>query len=250
MRRQRNKNSVLKRICRKIIAMVLIIGIPVVLFLFSFSVKKADVIGAERYTNKQIREMVLQTEADYNCVYLYLKYRFFTTPKIPFVEKIDVDMEDNHSVTIYVYEKMVTGCVEYMGQYLYFDKDGIVVESSPEKIEKVPVIFGLQFNEIVLNEKLNIQNEELFNLILNMTKSIDKYELDVDKIYFSSNYEITLECGEVNVLLGKKNNYDEALSDLGNILKEAEGTQLYELDMRDYKKSSGSVIGKSKKSTQ
>ena len=46
---------------------------------------------------------------------------------------------------ITVYEKAVIGYIRYMGCNMYFDKDGIVVESSTETFEKVPEIIGLKF---------------------------------------------------------------------------------------------------------
>jgi cell division protein FtsQ len=292
--RPRSSNSVRKRIFRKAIIALLALGIPMLLFLFQFGIQKAEVIGESRYTDQQIRDMVLESRLDYNSVYLYLKYRFFTTPDIPFIEKLDIEMNSRHEVTIYVYEKIVTGCVYVMGEYMYFDKDGIIVESSSEKVEKVPVIEGLQFRDIVLHDKLKLLDEEqtkeedsgqentggdtqsgeensgssdeqetekdeeestgakdkLFDIILNLTKLINKYELDVDVVRFDENNNVTLKCGDIRVLLGKKNDYEVALSDLKNILAKAEGTKAYELDMRDYSKESNYVIGKSKDSTE
>ena len=35
-----------------------------------------------------------------------------------------------NTVTVQVYEKSVAGCIEYMENYVYFDKDGIVLETS------------------------------------------------------------------------------------------------------------------------
>lgn len=263
--RQRHSNSVPRRIFRKTLAVLLIIGIPVLVFISTFQIKKVDVAGENRYTQEQIITQVMQSKLDYNSLYLYLKYRFFSDVKMPFVEKIDVQMVDNHSVTIYVYEKMVAGCVEFMGEYLYFDKDGIVVESSSTKLEDVPIIKGLEFDKIILNEKLEVQNEELevqtevqtevqgdtptetpteapteapeeeltevqngklFDTIINLTQLIEKYDLAVDTVIFNKEYEVTVECGKIRVFLGKKSNYDEALSELKNILTEAEGMDI------------------------
>jgi cell division protein FtsQ len=263
-------------------------GIPAVLFLFTFHIKSASVVGNSRYTQEQIKEIIMKTKPDSNSIYLYLKYKYFVKPKIPFVEKVDVDMVNRHSVRITVYEKKLAGCVEFMGEYLYFDKDGIVVESSSKMLEDVPLIKGLKFSEIVLNEKLKIQKDkvnrnikpetlteesadqgalkaqteetadqneleeqkdDIFDVIMNITQMIEKYKLDVDTVSFNENDEVTLKCGDIKVLLGKKDTYDEVLSDLKNILKEAEGIELTELDMRNYKKGTGYVIGKQKKST-
>lgn len=278
--RQRNYYSVPKRIIKKFVIALLIIGIPVILFLNVFCLKEVDVTGSKRYSDKQIKELVLKTRLDYNSILLYLKYHYLKTPDIPFVEKIDVEMTTNHKVTVYVYEKMVIGCVEFMGEYLYFDKDGIVVESSPKKIENVPVINGLQFNEIVLNKKLHVlnydndqsdntelsnntgqsieteqnaqteQSKKLFHVILNLTKLISKYELNVNSINFDYSNEVSLRCKDIRVLLGDKSDYEEALSDLKNILKKAKKTDLYELDMRNYNEDSNYVIGKSKKTPE
>jgi cell division protein FtsQ len=226
------------------------IGIPLVLFVSTFHIEKVDVVGTKRYTVQQMNEMIFQSKQDYNSLYLYLKYRFFEEPRIPFVEKIDVKMIDNHSVTIFVYEKMVAGCVDFMGEYLYFDKDGIIVESSSQRLEGIPIIKGLEFSEIILNEKLKVQKDELYDVIINITQLIEKYELDVDIVSFNNNYEVTFYCNDIKILLGKKSTYDEVLSDLKNILIEAEGTELSEIDLSNYNNGTGYIIGKPKKSTE
>lgn len=281
--RQRNSNNVLLRICRRTLAILLIIGIPAVLFVSTFHIKKLEVVGAQRYTPEQITAHVMQTKQDSNALYLYLKYHYFTNVRMPFVEKIDVEMVDSHTVTIFVYEKMVAGCVEFMGEYLYFDKDGIIVESSSKRLEDIPVIKGLQFNKIVLNEKLELQknalqksevqtdvaktddektdevqkdevqmNEvqmnELFDTIINLTQLVKKYDLGVKTISFNNKYEVTVDCGDIKVLLGKKSTYDEVLSELKNILTETKGMQLT-IDMRNYVKGTDYIIAKPKKPT-
>jgi cell division protein FtsQ len=228
--RPRRSNNVPKRIIKKILAILLIIGIPVSLVTISFELKNVTVLGMHQYTPEEIKDKIIQTKLDSNAVYLYMKYRYFTNVSIPFVEKIDVEMVDNHSVNIYVYEKMVAGCVEFLGEYLYFDKDGIIVESSPNRLEGIPVIKGLKYDKVILHEKLEVQKDELFDVIINLTQLITKHELNVDSIQFTSDYEVKLNCGDIKVLLGKKNTYDEAIAELKNILKEADGMKL-EIDL-------------------
>ena len=61
----------------------------------------------------------------------------------------------------------------HRGSYLYFDRDGIVVESSRIKLEDIPVITGLNFSRIVLHEQLKVQKEEMFTVILSTdTRSV------------------------------------------------------------------------------
>ncbi len=247
--KSRNSNNVLVRICRRLILILLILGIPSILFISTFYIKKLDVVGSRQYTPEQITTELIKTKLDSNSLYLYLKHRYFVDVTIPFVEKIDVTMTDTHTITIYVYEKMVAGCVEFMGEYMYFDKDGIIVESSSDRLDDIPVISGLKFNKIMLGEKLEVQKDELFDVIINLTQLIRKYELDVDRITFSSDYNVTLDCGDIRVLLGKKSTYDEALSELKNILIEAKGMEIT-LDMRNYVKGTQNIIGKQKNPTE
>src|SRR5690606_26754014 len=150
--------------------------------------------GVTRYTPEEIQGKIIQTKYDNNTLLLYIRLKYFTEINIPFIEDIDLEILDNHSVNIIVYEKKVTGCVNFLGEYLYFDKDGIVVESSAKRLEDIPQIKGLKFDKIILHEKLEVQKDELFDIILNLTQLIDKYELDIDTISFNSKYEVTVEC--------------------------------------------------------
>jgi cell division protein FtsQ len=245
---RRNSENVLIRLCKKILGVLLIIGIPAAAFISTFHMKVINVEGSERYTKEAITTQLVKSKPDSNSLYFYLKYKYFENPKIPFVEKLDVELTNNHTVTVYVYEKMVTGCVDFMGEYLYFDKDGIVVESSSKRLKDIPEIKGLQFDKIILNQKLEVQKDELFQVILNLTQQIDKFDLDVDTIRFNIDYEVTVDCGDIKVLLGKRSTYDEVLAELTNILKEAKGMDIV-LDMREFQKGTNRIIAKQKKPT-
>ena len=76
-----------------------------------------------------------------------------------------------------------------MGCNMYFDKDGIVVESSTDLYENVPQIDGLKFDSIVINTKLDVGNADIYNTILDLIQSFDKYDIDVDKVYFDASYK-------------------------------------------------------------
>ena len=50
------------------------------------------------------------------------------------------------------------GYVAYMGANFYFDKDGVVVESSSEETEGIPCISGLKFDSLALYQKLSVKD--------------------------------------------------------------------------------------------
>jgi len=231
--KQKKTRSIRKIFILKMLGTLLAIGIPVAIFISTFYLQKVTVEGVTRYTPEEIQGKIIQKKYDNNTLLLYLRLKYFTDISIPFIEDIDLEFVDNHSVNIIVYEKKVTGCVKFLGEYLYFDKDGIVVESSAQRLQDIPQIKGLKFDKIILHEKLEVQKDELFDVILNLTQLIDKYELDIDTISFNSKYEVTVECGNIRVLLGKRSTYDEVLAELKNILLEVDGRKL-NIDMRKY----------------
>lgn len=253
---RRNSNSVLKRIMTRLLKFAIFVGVPVLLFLYTFRLEKVTITGAERNSSDQIKEQIIKDRWDNNALLLYLKYTYFTDVDIPFVEKLDFKLVNNNTVDIRVYEKMVTGCVEFMGEYLYFDKDGIVVESSSKQLEDIPQIKGLHFNRILLNETLRVQKDELFDVILNLTQLIDKFGLEVTTIQFNNNYEVRVDCGNISADLGRRSTYDEVLAELRNIIQgtnkelaeildKLEGQELV-LDMTKYNKDTDQIVAKPK----
>lgn len=188
-----------------------------------FSVTEVVVEGNEHYTDEQIKEMLLSGGVLDNSLYLSLKYRNKEMKDIPFVETMDVEILSNHTIRINVYEKALAGCISYLGSYMYFDKDGTVVESSDSLTEGVPQIKGLTFDHVVLHEKLPVEDTAVFSRILKVTQLLGKYELEADKIFFGSDKDITLYFNQVRVLLGTDENIDEKIMQLVYILPNLEG---------------------------
>src|SRR5690606_6597144 len=140
--KQKKSRSILKILFLKTLGILLVIGIPAVIFINTFYLQSITIKGVTRYTPEEIQGKIIQTKYDNNTLLLYIILKYFTEINIPFIEDIDLEILDNHSVNIIVYEKKVTGCVNFLGEYLYFDKDGIVVESSAKRLEDIPQIKG------------------------------------------------------------------------------------------------------------
>lgn len=228
---RRNNSSVLRRISIRLLKLVIFIGTPVAIFAYTFQLKNITVTGTMRYNDDEIIERLVYSEADSNTLLFYLKYKYFMDIRVPFVEKMSFELVDIHSVDIKVYDKKIIGCIDFMGDYLYFDKDGIIVESTSSRLENIPLVKGLKYQKIVLNEKLEVQKEELFDVILNLTQQIEKREIKVDTIIFNNDYEVTVVSGDIKALLGRRSTYDEILAKLKNIIIKSEGRKLT-IDMR------------------
>lgn len=198
-----------------------------------YTIKTITVDGNLHYTNDEIVEMVIKNRLDQNSIYLSLKYKNKGIRGIPFIEKMSVNILAPDTINIVVYEKAVAGYIEYLGKYMYFDKDGIIVETSDVKTEGVPQITGLQFDHVVLHESLPIENGDIFQSILDITQLLEKYEISVDKIYFDKNDQMILYFENIRVRLGDISNIDDKIIRLKAILPELEG-QKGVLKMENY----------------
>ena len=191
--------------------------------LTNYTVTTSYVEGNVHYTDEEILDMVMTGRYGNNSLLLSLKYKDKSIVGVPFVEKMDVSVVDPHTIKIEVYEKALAGYVEYLEHYMYFDKDGIVVECSDEKTEGVPLVTGLSFDHVVLYEPLPVEDSSIFQSILSITQLVNKYELSTDRIYFGSDGSLTLYFGEVRASLGTGDNLDEKIMELQYMLPELSG---------------------------
>lgn len=199
----------------------------------NYRVTTVRVDGNVHYTNEEIMEMVMGGRFGDNSLFLSLKYRDKGIEGVPFVETMDVDIEAKDTIRITVYEKALAGYVRYLGRYVYFDKDGIVVETSEEETAGIPQVTGLTFDHVILHDRLPVDKPELFDEILNITQQLAKYDLSADRIYFNGNYEVTLYFGEAKVDLGETRDIDEKIMKLQYILPDLLGKS-GTLNMREY----------------
>ena len=197
-----------------------------------FRVQNISVEGNVHYTSEEIEAMVLTDRLSYNSLYLSLKYRNKEIRDIPFIETMSVRVDSPDSITIRVYEKSVAGYVEYMGRYMYFDRDGIVVESSETRTEGIPQVTGIRFDHVVLYEALPVKNTDIFQEILSITQMLSKHQITTDKIYFNESNEITLYFDNIRAKLGK-DNLEEKVMRLEQILPNLLGESGV-LDLQNY----------------
>lgn len=191
--------------------------------LTSYKVEKVIVEGNVHYTNEQMQEMLLKGRFGYNTLYLSWYYKNREIKDIPFIQTIDVEPIDKKTIRIHVYEKAMAGYVECLGQFFYFDKDGMVVESSKIRTVGIPQVVGISFEHIILNDYLPIEDTSIFETILEITQLLSKYQLEADRLVFGKNYDLTIEFDRVRAKMGDLETLDEKCSVLREILPNLEG---------------------------
>ena len=188
-----------------------------------YKVTKVEVEGNEHYTDEEIKNMILQGGMSENSLFLSLKYRNKEISDIPFIESMTVEVIAPDAIEILVYEKALAGCAETLGNYVYFDREGIVVEISDEQTPGIPLVIGLRIGSFALGEALPVEDGAIFGDILSITQLLSTYEIDATKIYFDKSRNLTLYFDDARASLGEGNEVEEKLMLLKNILPSLEG---------------------------
>lgn len=188
-----------------------------------YTVKTVRVEGNVHYSDEAIIDIVTEGTFGNNSLYLSAKYKNLEIKNIPFIETINVEIESPDTIHIYVYEKALAGYVQYLGRFVYFDKDGIVVEVSNVRTAGIPEVLGVKFDYIILYEKLPTTDEQLFMKVLTLTKLLTKYKVDAKQMYFTPDGETVIYKDDIVIKLGMDDNLDIKVMNLPAILEKLEG---------------------------
>lgn len=245
MEKHNNKMRGTIKLLIRLSAVLCIIATLLLIFVNVYRLEEITVEGLTYYSEEEFISKIVDEAAKKNT----LLFRFQTwrdgAKTIPYIEQYDITMEGKNTIHVQVYEKILVGCVKIMGQYLYFDKDGLVTESSEEWLSDVPLVKGLEFDRIVLHEKLKIQKDELYEIILNITKLVREYNIPVQSITFNGRGEAELEVDTLTVELGKRAAYDLPIQKLSDILPTVAGRNLI-IDLSRFNGEEGDIIAKPK----
>ena len=186
-----------------VLGVVLGLLLLIAVLLFSVRITEIEVSGNQHYTKEQIIDLIFSERWSDNSAYCYYENQFREHKSIPFIEEYTIEFKSPTKVEIVVFEKSVVGYVSDMSSYMYFDKDGIIVESSSEQLPGVPWVTGLEYGHIVLHQPLPVADQEIFEEILNLTQVLSLNEVEVDEIHYNSFGEAELSIsGIITVELG------------------------------------------------
>ncbi len=203
-----------------VVALIAVLIVASIVSVTVFRVTDIEYEGSGYYTDEELNQLIFGTDKPNS-----LHFKFFgdKDKEIPFVEKYDVSIQWPAKMHITVYDKPIVGYINYMGCNMYFDREGVVVESSSKIYEGVPEVYGLKFDSIVLNTQLDVGDDDLFARILELTQGFDKYELSIDRIVFDSSYDVILNIDNIKVELGSPHDCNERLHVLKQMMSGLNG---------------------------
>lgn len=231
-----------KVILLTILSLILVVAISALIVVKVFVVRNVKVQGNVLYDEALIKSTVLNDEGSWNSLYVLLKYTFSDTQQLPFIDTMEIKLEDPQTLSITVYEKGMMGYlyIPAIGENAYFDKDGFVVETSTRSIEDVPKIEGLQCTEVVLYEKLPIDSQILKQL-LTITQTLKRDSLEPDSIRYGVENEPVLVYGQVEVSLGSIELLTQKVERMKKILPKLEGMS-GTLHLENWTESSTNIV--------
>lgn len=212
----------------------------------TYTVKTVYVEGNVHYTGEEIKQMVMEGPLGENSLYLSMKYRNKGVKNIPFVDVMDVEVVEPDTIKIIVYEKSLAGYMEFMDSFVYFDKDGFMVETSKVRTAGIPQVSGLKFESVTMGERIPVENQQVFETVMNITNLLKKYELKAEKIFFQSDYDIVLYFGDLRVFLGDASYLEDKVMPLSSMLEQLAGKKGV-LHMENYMENMDMTIFKEDK---
>lgn len=221
--KKKKKGEFLKKFFLTILGTAVAIAISILIILNVFTITKIEIEGNHLYDEIIIKDAVLNDEYSWNTLYVFLKYVVMDTQQIPFIDTMEVRMKDPNTLQIKVYEKGLLGYlyIPTINQNAYFDKDGFVTETSERLIPNVPLIDGLNCTEVVLYEKLPIENTQL-RQILTLTQGLKRKDVQPERIIYGGIHEPVLRYGDVSVYLGSLEYLTQKIERLEKILPSLE----------------------------
>ena len=192
--------------------------------LLLFQVREVKVYGNERHSQGEIAADLVDELMVKNTLYLLWRYKDGEVPDtMPYLNSISVQMKTPSAVDVQVSEKELVGYID-KGEYIYFDQNGLILEITDQIYDGIPVVTGVDTQEVTLYQKLPTNSSAQLRTILSLTQLLAYHQLEAEEIRFGENMEITMFLHDVEVKLGQDEYLEEKIANLRAILEKMDST--------------------------
>lgn len=219
MVQEKKKFSPLRFYLVNLIFLVLIILASVLVFMAgACDVRNVKVEGSTYYSDIDIRQQVLNDSHSNNGAWVVMKNTLHPV-SIPFVRSIRVKLHGLHDLTITVKEKEITGYIQQSDKkIIYLNRDGVVTDIDDRLLTGMIPVEGLDTKKKIKTGSLYPAAENRVSALAAIFHSKDNMDLTITKVTFGDSGQITLQCNQVNVMLGTADNLHDKLIRLSYIL--------------------------------
>ena len=133
------QENTMKKKAGKIVIIILSTVVVLTFLAFFFRVKKVSVEGNEYFSVNQTAAMFQTNYFEKNIISFWILHHCNLIHQPEFVREYQVSYPSPNEIHIKLYEKKMLAGIAYSNQYIYFDKDGMVMKSTGEPIEGIPL---------------------------------------------------------------------------------------------------------------
>lgn len=200
--------------------------VMLVLLLWMFRVRSIEVAGAKRQSVNTINEDLIYDYWTGNSLVLAWKYRSpVYEGRTPYLSSVQAKLLSPGKVRVTVAEKEIIGYLQYNGQNVCFDADGMVLSISDKVYDGAILVTGLTMEEPILYQRLSLSSTAVLRTMLSVTRLLRETDnlKNADSIAFDSNQNITVNLGQVSVDLGQDEYLEEKVANLSKIYPQVQG---------------------------
>ena len=119
----------------------------VLVFFLGFRVTSVQVEGNSFYTDDQIKNMVINVPLAKNSILAGFINTEKSTKDASMIDSIRISRINRNTLLLQVEEKQMIGYIEFQGQCVNFDRQGIIQIITDAPLENVPKIEGIDVKE-------------------------------------------------------------------------------------------------------
>lgn len=216
-----------------LIFIMMILGIT---FSPIFKVSDVEVTGNKLYTKDEIVKMLNLNEGN-NIFYLLTKDIKQQLKKYKKIEDVKVDFIFPNKIRLNVIENPPLGYVCQGNNYIYIDKNGVVIDISDNAPRDIPIITGLGVNEFELGKNINIEDNGIFEDLNDLIIVLKKHGLTKNKIVLdiANKFDIHIYINNIDVKFQTLDKIDEKVSKLAVVLNRMPEKNRGTIDLSTYK---------------
>ena len=214
----------MKRILLWIVSLLLMASaVTAMVVVTTCEVKSVEIRGNTRYSDEEVKEMVLTGPLSR---YSLLAPALCTKENVRNVYYVDgwtVTRTAKDSLVITLKEKTPVGCISYLDNYVYFDKNGCFVDASPVHDERIPYFDGIKVTQVIENEKLPIRGSAVLDTAVCLAAEFQKEDRFPDHAEFDARGGVSLSYDDITVSLGQNEYMEDKMARALAILPQLEG---------------------------
>ena len=225
---------------------IIIVLLALVVFFTVFHTDNVIVSGNTRYSDEDIKSMCLDGALSNNTLLFTIFHGRTELKDMPYLDHVDAEMIDRNTIHLSVDERISTGRIIFGDKYVYFDKNGNVLEIREPDTEQDPTVILVDgpvpdVETIEVGDTIFAENEELLSEVSVLSLLLLQYGLYPDRVKIDDENNMILVFNGLLVNLGSDIFLEEKMARVDAIYEDVKDSTGI-LHLEDYSESRRDII--------